>query len=156
LQVQFLHIPSLRMQHPFLKIAISALVCVVVASSVVLNTKSTMVSASTGKIRLVYFDAKGVVEMTRIMCMIGGLEFEDSRYTIKVKDGGGFETPEFAIAKENGDLLVWQCSQRCSHCSIDISVTVGFIVVMSFLVTNPLPSSTEGRLLRRNSPYTLS
>jgi hypothetical protein len=73
------------MQHPLLKIAITALACIVVASSVVLNTKSTMVSAPAGKIKLVYFDAKGVVEMTRIMCKIGGLDFEDSRYNYAIR-----------------------------------------------------------------------
>jgi glutathione S-transferase len=66
-----------------------------------LNMKTALASK---KITLVYFDAKGVVEMTRIMMKIGGLEFDDTRFPIKVKEGGGFETPEFSVAKETGDL----------------------------------------------------
>lgn len=72
-----------------------------VASTAILNTKAAL---SSKKIKLVYFDAKGVVEMSRIMMKIGNLEFEDTRFTIKSKEAGGFETPEFAVAKTNGDL----------------------------------------------------
>ena len=46
--------------------------------------------------KLVYFDAKGVVELSRCMLKIGQIDFEDSRFPIKLKEGGGFETPEFA------------------------------------------------------------
>lgn len=37
---------------------------------------------------------------------IGGLEFEDCRFDIKTKEGGGFETPDFMVAKNRGELKV--------------------------------------------------
>lgn len=89
------------MNRLFLNWMIPAVVMtIVVSTAAMLNTKAS----SSKKIRLVYFDAKGVVEMTRIMLKIGNLDFEDTRFSIKVKEGGGFETPEFAMAKVSGDL----------------------------------------------------
>ena len=53
---------------------------------------------------LQYFDAKGVIETARVLARVGGLNMEDVRYSIKVKEGGGFETPEFTAAKVSGAL----------------------------------------------------
>ena len=90
------------MNQSLFKFLVPAACLLAVASAVLLTTKSTL--SSSKKIRLVYFDAKGVVEMTRIMLKIGGLDFDDARFSINVKEGGGFETPEFAISKTAGDL----------------------------------------------------
>ena len=57
------------------------------------STFSTELSAS--KLKLVYFDAKGAAELSRVLLKVAGMEFEDFRFAIKVKEGGGFETPEF-------------------------------------------------------------
>ena len=57
--------------------------------------------------KLVYFDAKGVVELARVMLKVGNVAFEDVRYAIISKEGGGgFDTPEFTIAKANGELAI--------------------------------------------------
>ena len=56
------------------------------------------------KLKLVYFDAKGAAEMARILMKIGDVPFEDFRYPIKTKEGGGFETTEFTAAKTAGEL----------------------------------------------------
>jgi hypothetical protein len=90
------------MQQTFFRFILPAVVLVAVASTAIFSTKSSL--SASKKIKLVYFDAKGVVEMTRIMFKISGVDFEDSRFSIKVKEGGGFETPEFAVAKETGVL----------------------------------------------------
>jgi lipopolysaccharide/colanic/teichoic acid biosynthesis glycosyltransferase len=50
-----------------------------------------------------------------------------------VKPEGGFETPEFAMAKETGDLMVRQYLQRCFNCSIDVAIIVLFMVLISLL-----------------------
>lgn len=50
-----------------------------------------------------------------------------------MKPEGGFETPEFAMAKENGDLMVRQYLPRFFHCSIDVAIIVCFIVLISLL-----------------------
>ena len=91
------------MQAFVMKWMIPVVVMTIVASTTaVLNAKAALTSSK--KIRLVYFDAKGVVEMTRFMLKIGEVEFDDDRFPIKMKEGGGFETPEFAIAKDSGIL----------------------------------------------------
>ena len=90
------------MQQSFLSFLIPAIMMITVASTAIYSRKSNISPAK--KIKLVYFDAKGVVEMTRIMLKVSGLEFEDVRFSIKVKEGGGFETPEFASVKESGEL----------------------------------------------------
>lgn len=59
---------------------------------------------STSISNLVYFDAKGAAELSRILASVGGYQYNDIRYSIKVKEGGGFETPEFTSDKENGLL----------------------------------------------------
>jgi hypothetical protein len=56
------------------------------------------------KLKLVYFDAKGVVEISRVLLKIGGMPFEDFRYPITAKEGGGFNTEEFTAAKDAGEL----------------------------------------------------
>jgi Glutathione S-transferase, N-terminal domain len=91
------------MNQSLFKFLVPAAYLLAVASTVLFSTKSSL--ASSKKIRLVYFDAKGVVEMARIMLKIGGLEFDDARFSINVKEGGGFETPEFAISKTAGELI---------------------------------------------------
>ena len=90
------------MKQSFLVFFILAIMMTTVASTAVFNRKTNVSPAK--KIKLVYFDAKGVVEMTRIMLKVSGLEFEDVRFTITVKEGGGFDTPEFARVKEAGQL----------------------------------------------------
>jgi hypothetical protein len=85
------------MQQTFFRFILPAVVLVAVASTAIFSTKSSL--SASKKIKLVYFDAKGVVEMTRIMFKISGVDFEDSRFSIKVKEGG-----EFAVAKETGVL----------------------------------------------------
>jgi hypothetical protein len=87
---------------PFFVAAIQFLAFGSLAGACIVSAKTSV--STSKKLRLVYFDAKGVVEMTRIMLKIGGLEFEDQRFSIKVKEGGGFETPEFTMAKGSGDL----------------------------------------------------
>lgn len=51
---------------------------------------------------LKYFDARGAAELVRIIAKIGKYEFVDERFPIKLKEGGGFETPEFNEAKATG------------------------------------------------------
>ena len=55
--------------------------------------------------RLIYFDAKGAAELSRVLMKIGGMEFEDFRFPIVAKDGGGFDTIEFTAAKSAGEFL---------------------------------------------------
>jgi glutathione S-transferase len=57
------------------------------------------------KLQLRYFDARGAAEISRVLLALGGIDFEDHRYTIERKDGGGFSTPEFSTDKESGALL---------------------------------------------------
>jgi glutathione S-transferase len=52
--------------------------------------------------KLLYFDAKGAAEISRVLFKIGGLEFEDFRYPITQKEGGGFETLEYTEQKTAG------------------------------------------------------
>lgn len=51
---------------------------------------------------LKYFNARGVVENTRVMFAIGDIEYDDRRYAI----GPGFEAPEFKAEKESGALAL--------------------------------------------------
>ena len=53
---------------------------------------------------LKYFDAKGAAEVTRVLLALGDMSYEDSRYKIEVKEGGGFATPGFTADKESGAL----------------------------------------------------
>ena len=56
--------------------------------------------------KLVYFDAKGAAELSRILMKVGEMEFDDFRFPIVSKEGGGFETNEFSAAKSAGELSV--------------------------------------------------
>lgn len=53
------------------------------------------------KLKLKYFDARGVVEPARIMFQLAGEEFEDVRY--EIVRGPPMSTPGFNAAKEAGD-----------------------------------------------------
>ncbi|KAL3768474.1 hypothetical protein ACHAWU_002245 [Discostella pseudostelligera] len=53
------------------------------------------------KLRLQYFDIRGVAETCRILLALGGEEYDDARYKI---DPATFNSPEFLEAKKNGDL----------------------------------------------------
>jgi len=53
-------------------------------------------------VRLRYFDAKGAAELCRILLHVGNIPFEDERFPLKQKAGGGFEITEFQEAKSNG------------------------------------------------------
>ena len=56
-------------------------------------------------LKLVYFDARGVVEISRCLLTIANIPYEDQRFGIKpAASGAGFEYPEFAAAKAKGDL----------------------------------------------------
>lgn len=44
---------------------------------------------------LKYFDAKGVVEASRIMLAVAKADYEDMRFPIAMKEGGGYAMPEF-------------------------------------------------------------
>ena len=55
--------------------------------------------------KLVYFNARGVIECARIMLRIGGVAFEDCRLSMKQKEGGGWETPEFTAMKASGECI---------------------------------------------------
>jgi glutathione S-transferase len=50
------------------------------------------------------YNHKGAAELCRILFKINDIEFEDFRFPIKIKEGGGFETPEFDEYKKNGIL----------------------------------------------------
>ena len=52
--------------------------------------------------KLVYFDARGVIEVSRVMLKIGGVAFEDTRLALVPKEGGGFDYPEFLSQKASG------------------------------------------------------
>lgn len=54
--------------------------------------------------QLVYFNAKGAVELCRILFKINDVVFDDYRFPIKSKPEGGFEVPEFDEYKKNGLL----------------------------------------------------
>ena len=56
-------------------------------------------------LKLVYFDARGVVENARILLAISNIPYEDQRFSIKpAASGSGFEYPEFAAFKAQGEL----------------------------------------------------
>ena len=57
-------------------------------------------------LKLVYFDARGVAEISRCMMAINGVAFEDSRFPITFSADGTFSYPEFTLAKEKGELVV--------------------------------------------------
>ena len=55
-----------------------------------------------GSIKLIYFDARGVLEATRYMLAISQTPYEDFRYKL----GEDFSKPEFDAAKEAGEFRV--------------------------------------------------
>lgn len=55
--------------------------------------------------KLVYFNARGVIESARVMMKIGGIAFEDCRLNLVPKEGGGWETPEFTAMKSGGECV---------------------------------------------------
>jgi hypothetical protein len=57
----------------------------------------TMAAASS-TIKLIYFNAKGVIEPTRMMLAVAGVQYEDFRYPI---DPTTWAKPEFDAAKVN-------------------------------------------------------
>ena len=56
--------------------------------------------------KLVYFDARGIAEVTRMMLKIGGIACEETRLSLAPKAGGGFEAPEFAALQASGACVV--------------------------------------------------
>jgi glutathione S-transferase len=79
------------------------------ASLVALVFVGLVAASSTVKIggakpayKLMYFDAKGAAEISRVLMKIGGMEFEDYRFPITQKEGGGFETVEYTEQKTAG------------------------------------------------------
>ena len=63
-------------------------------------------SSQLSVVKLIYFDARGAAELSRVLLKIGAIDFEDYRYPIKIKEGGGFDVPEFTNAKSDGSLSV--------------------------------------------------
>ena len=61
--------------------------------------------------------------MSRILFKINGIEFEDYRFPIKAKEGGGFEVPEFDAAKTTGLLAVNM--NRAPILQLKSGVTIG-------------------------------
>ena len=83
----------------------------------------TDTSLETEDIKLMYFDARGAAEISRVLLKIGGLRFEDIRFSLQPKaEGKGFETPLFDIAKEDGSLSANM--QRAPVMVVD-GVTIG-------------------------------
>ena len=60
-----------------------------------------MASFVPGSIKLVYFDARGVVENIRCMLTTAGIAFEDFRYPI----GANFAKPEFDADQASGKFM---------------------------------------------------
>ena len=61
--------------------------------------------SSFAPLKLVYFNAKGVVEVARCMLAMNNIAYEDHRFPITFSPDGKFLVPEFDAAKERGDLL---------------------------------------------------
>ena len=56
--------------------------------------------------KLIYFDARGIAEVTRMMLKIGGIACEETRLSLAPKAGGGFEAPEFAALQASGACVI--------------------------------------------------
>ena len=56
------------------------------------------------KPRLLYFDAKGAAEISRILLKVARIDFDDVRFPITFKPDGGMEANEYNEAKTRGDL----------------------------------------------------
>lgn len=61
--------------------------------------------SSFAPLKLVYFDARGVVEVARCMLAMNNITYEDHRFPINFSPDGKFLYPEFTAAKERGELL---------------------------------------------------
>jgi len=64
------------------------------------NRTTSLTRMATYSLR--YFDARGVVENTRVMFAISGVEYEDFRYPINLDT---YARPEFDAAAGNGDFV---------------------------------------------------
>lgn len=86
------------------------LICVAIFVIVTLSSAMAMATpdalAGSPRYKLKYFDARGAAEVSRILFKIGGINFEDYRYPVTAKEGGGFETVEFSATKDSGDFAV--------------------------------------------------
>jgi hypothetical protein len=69
-----------------------------VANGMLASAKSPVKS-----LKVIYFDARGAAELTRIILKVGKINFEDLRVPLVMKPGGGFEMPEYEAAKARGD-----------------------------------------------------
>lgn len=65
------------------------------------GTYALAAQSQPAKLKLQYFDIRGVAETARVLLALGGEEYEDARYKI---DPATFNSPEFLEAKQNGDL----------------------------------------------------
>lgn len=63
-------------------------------------------TASRTRHKLIYFDARGAAELSRVLMHVAGMEYDEERFPIRSKEGGGFETPEFSAAKLRGDFRI--------------------------------------------------
>mmetsp|Transcript_14246 Transcript_14246/g.23714 ORF Transcript_14246/g.23714 Transcript_14246/m.23714 type:complete len:268 (-) Transcript_14246:165-968(-) len=61
-----------------------------------------LTTTSSSKFKLMYFDARGAAEISRVLLKIGGIDYEDCRYSITPKSEGGFETVEYTEKKLAG------------------------------------------------------
>ena len=65
-----------------------------------------MAALAQAPMKLVYFNARGVAEISRSMLAMNGVDFEDQRFPISFGADGSFSYPEFTDAKEKGELVV--------------------------------------------------
>ena len=72
--------------------------------------------------QLLYFDARGAAELTRVLLNVGKIPYEDTRFSI-IQNAGKFETPEFSKAKEAGALSANM--DRVPVMILDNGVTLG-------------------------------
>lgn len=77
------------------------IICCIILMCGILSVKSG--TAPQPK-QLKYFDARGAAELSRVIMHVGKMPFIDTRFSIVQTDGGKFETPEFNLAKERGEL----------------------------------------------------
>lgn len=57
---------------------------------------------------LVYFNGKGLAEVSRLLLAVADKAFTDSRFPLERKEGGGFIRPEFDAAKASGAFPMGQ------------------------------------------------
>jgi len=76
------------------------------AATTVTAPRATVLSeVSMGDPKLVYFDARGVVEPARLLLAAAGVNYEDKRYVVDMTTKPP-SAPEFNTAKESGALAV--------------------------------------------------